>query len=295
MNLSPEDKARYERDGFLILPGFASEEECDLLIQEASRLVEEFDPGDQVSFFSSKEQEKLTQKYFLDSADQIHFFFETDAFLPDGKLRQSKNLSINKIGHALHDLNPIFEKFSYQKKLEILCQDIGLKNPRLLQSMYIFKQPRIGGEVISHQDATFVYTDPLSVTGFWFALEDATQTNGCLFALPGGHRLPLKRRFVQSQGRVSFLELDDTPVPEDRFIPLEAKKGTLVLLHGTLPHKSGPNLSDFSRHAYSIHLIDGQAEYPKDNWLQRRPGLPIRGFGSLKETQTELNLIKGSE
>ena len=54
--------------------------------------------------------------------------------------------------------------------------------------MYIFKQPGIGGEVGCHQDATFLYTEPMTVTGFWFAIEDATLENGCLWAAPGGHQ-----------------------------------------------------------------------------------------------------------
>ena len=41
--------------------------------------------------------------------------------------------------------------------------------------MYIFKQPKIGGEVVCHQDSTFLYTKPESVVGFWVALEDATK------------------------------------------------------------------------------------------------------------------------
>ena len=55
-------------------------------------------------------------------------------------------------------------------------------------------------------------------------------------------------------------------------------KGALVVLHGTLPHRSGPNHSDLSRHAYSVHTIDPTAAYPSDNWLQRDPSLPLRGF-----------------
>jgi phytanoyl-CoA hydroxylase len=61
-------------------------------------------------------------------------------------------------------------------------------------------------------------------------------------------------------------------------VPLEVKKGTLVVLHGLLPHRSGPNTSSKSRHAYSVHLIDGTARYPEDNWLHRSPELPLRGF-----------------
>ena len=54
--------------------------------------------------------------------------------------------------------------------------------------MYIFKQPNIGGEVTCHQDSTFLYTEPIDIVGLWFALEDATIENGCLWAIPGGHR-----------------------------------------------------------------------------------------------------------
>jgi phytanoyl-CoA hydroxylase len=51
----------------------------------------------------------------------------------------------------------------------------------------------------------------------------------------------------------------------------------LILLNGTLPHRSGPNTSDKPRHAYTIHAIDGTANYPDDNWLQRK-SLPMSGF-----------------
>jgi phytanoyl-CoA hydroxylase len=45
-----------------------------------------------------------------------------------------------------------------------------------------------------------------------------------------------------------------------------------------LPHFSGPNQSDRSRHAYTLHVIEGECRYPADNWLRRGPVLPLRGF-----------------
>lgn len=52
-----------------------------------------------------------------------------------------------------------------------------------VQSMYIFKQPSIGGEVVPHQDSAFLSTDPPSCIGLWFALEDANKENGCLWCV----------------------------------------------------------------------------------------------------------------
>ena len=136
---------------------------------------------------------------FLASGSTTWCFFEEGAFDPDGELTQPKQLSINKIGHAQHDLDDEFERFAYQPALAEVAADIGLVDPLALQTMYIFKQPLIGGEVGCHQDATFLYTDPMTVTGFWFAIEDATLDNGCLWAAPGGHRGPLRQLFKRTE------------------------------------------------------------------------------------------------
>ena len=56
------------------------------------------------------------------------------------------------------------------------------------------------------------------------------------------------------------------------------KKGALVVLHGLLPHLSRANRSPRSRHAYTLHLIDGRARYPADNWLRRGADMPLRVF-----------------
>jgi hypothetical protein len=60
------------------------------------------------------------------------------------------------------------------------------------------QQPRIGGEVRPHQDSTFLYTEPPSVIGLWWALEDANKTNGCLWTLPGAHAQGVARRFLRT-------------------------------------------------------------------------------------------------
>jgi phytanoyl-CoA hydroxylase len=242
--------------------------------------VRDFDPRGVVSIFSTHEQARISDSYFLESGDKIRFFFEEHAFLPDGRLRQTKEQSINKIGHALHDLDPVFDKFSRTRKIESLVSELGIDEPLLLQSMYIFKQPRIGGEVTCHQDATFLYTEPLRLVGLWFALEDATIENGCLWVIPGGHQLGLKSRFVRAEGSGTRFEVfDEMSWPEEKLQPLEVKKGTLIVLHPLLPHLSRENRSLKSRHAYTLHIMDASVDYPKENWLQRSTEMmPLRAF-----------------
>jgi phytanoyl-CoA hydroxylase len=279
MRLNEKQRARYDRDGFLVLNNFADAASCDALRTRAGELVHDFEPLDIVSIFSTREQNRRSDDYFLTSGDKIRFFFEEDAFDPDGRLKQSKEQSINKIGHALHDLDPVFNKFSRSPAVAQLVADLGINHPLLLQGMYIFKQPKIGGEVTCHQDSTFLYTEPANIAGLWFALEDATLENGCLWAIPGGHKVGLKSRWIRNaEGGMKFEVLDSSPWPEEELVPLEVGKGSLILLDGLLPHKSFANRSTKSRHAYTLHVIGGDCEYPETNWLQRSPSLPLHGF-----------------
>lgn len=281
--LSQEQKSSFDEQGFLILPHFKNAAQIAALRARAEALVEAFDPGEQRAIFTTQEQERNVDDYFLDSDDKMRCFFEEEAFDAQGRLRQAKALSINKIGHAMHDLDPVFREFSSGPELAAVARDVGLSRPQVWQSMYIFKQPGIGGEVRWHQDASFFDSDPITVTTFWFALEDATRDNGCLWAEPGGHRGPrgvLRERFVR-EGRRAWMEtLDETPWPSVDALaePLEVEAGALVIFHGLLPHYSAPNRSAHSRHAYTLHVTDEASAYSPRNWLQRGPQLPARGF-----------------
>lgn len=277
--ISPQQLEQYRQDGFLILKDFVAVDDCDRLRERADLLVHQFDPSGLISIFSTHEQNRTTDDYFLESGDKIRFFFEEHAFNSDGTLKQSKEESINKIGHALHDLDPVFDRFSRSDRIRRLIEALGIEDPLLLQSMYIFKQPNIGGEVTCHQDSTFLYTEPMNIVGLWFALEDATVDNGCLWAIPGGHRGGLKSRWVRSSNDAMQFEIyDETPWPEEELVPLEVNKGTLILLHGSLPHRSLENRSNKSRHAYTLHVISSKSAYPATNWLQRSPEMPLKGF-----------------
>jgi phytanoyl-CoA hydroxylase len=279
MKVYPNQLAQYQRDGFAVLSDFVDEASCNRLRTRAEELVQEFDPQGVVSIFSTHEQNRISDDYFLESGGKICFFFEEHAFLPDGSLKQNKERSINKIGHALHDLDPIFSQFSRAKKIKELTASLAIEEPLLLQSMYIFKQPNIGGEVTCHQDSAFLYTEPAQIAGLWFALEDATVENGCLWVIPGGHRLGLKSRWVRAdEGGMRFEVIDPDPFQEEKLVPLEVTKGTLVVLDGLLPHKSLANRSPKSRHAYTLHVIGGNSVYPANNWLQRSAEMPLRGF-----------------
>lgn len=142
----------------------------------------------------------------------------------------------------------------------------------------------------------------------WFALEDCTQSNGCLSFVPGSHKdgsntkrfgraesaaAPLRATInnpgfdssakQEEQGpNNAHIDLEFTGTdprlssyaPSD-FVPAEVKKGSCVLIDGEVVHQSERNLSALSRFIYTFHLIDAAGTtYSAKNWLQMKQQFP---------------------
>lgn len=284
-HLEREAIEAFQRDGVIIIEDFVSYEACDQLRERAAALVAKHAPealATSRTVFSTIDQRHARDRYFEESADGIGVFFEEHAFDAAGNLCVPLERAVNKLGHAMHDLDPVFRDFSSGPRLNNVARAIGLTDAKLVQSMMIFKQPGIGGEVTVHQDASFLHTEPESVTGFWFALEDARRDNGCLGGLPGEGKRGLREIFSRgTDGALHFTTLQpDLKWNMSKFEWLEAKKGSLIVFDGMFPHLSEANTSAHSRHAYTLHAVSARAHYPHTNWLQRRDpaALPWRGF-----------------
>ncbi|TFK44201.1 phytanoyl-CoA dioxygenase [Crucibulum laeve] len=291
--LTQDQINQFRRNGYLIIPNFLSSTETNVLLNRAKALLDAFDISDHpLTKFTTGDDNHVGDNYFLNSGDKIRYFLEEDALDTNGKLTREKQKTVNKIGHGLHELDPLFRKVTLQnERLRSLVKDLKFhKNPLALQSMVITKQTHIGGEVPEHNDSTFLFTSPPSALGFWIALEKCTSTNGALSFLPGSHiTSPITKRFVRlPTGGTGFESLvgeeeeerirKESERRKGEYILEECEPGTLVLIHGSVLHKSERNTSPKTRFAYTFHMIEGEpgmAKYDEKNWLQPTPEMPF--------------------
>lgn len=263
---------QYQDQGYAVLEGAVPQSALDSIRSAAAHIVDEFDTDAHRTVFSTKDRDRGRDAYFMQSAEAVHCFLEEDALDAKENLIRPGALAINKIGHAMHDLVPEFEAFCRLPLFADCLRTIGYQSPVLWQTMYIFKQARIGGEVRWHQDASYLITEPASVVGFWIALEDAHKDNGCLWVQPGGHLSPLREIYeVDHESATGTLrELDDTPWPvETDGIAVEVPAGSLIIFNDHMPHYSSQNRSENSRQAFTMHFAEESAEWSTKNWLQR--------------------------
>jgi phytanoyl-CoA hydroxylase len=262
----------YLEQGYAVIEGAIPPPFMNSIRSAASRIVEEFDIDAHRTVFSTGDRDRGRDGYFMQSAETVHCFLEEDALDAEGKLVRPKAQAINKIGHAMHDLVPEFSAFCRQPLFAECLRAIAYHSPVLWQTMYIYKQAHIGGEVRWHQDASYLITEPSSIVGFWIALEDAHKENGCLWVQPGGHTGPLREIYeVDHQSMTGTLrELDDTPWPSvTDGIAVEVPAGSLVIFNDHMPHYSSQNRSESSRQAFTMHFAEESARWPEKNWLQR--------------------------
>ncbi|KAI0302545.1 phytanoyl-CoA dioxygenase [Russula brevipes] len=283
--LSLDQIATFHRIGYIVIPSFLTPDETDALLARSRQLIDEFSLQDHpLTKFTAGDDNHVGDDYFLTSGDKIRYFLEADAVDGHGNLTCEKHKAVNKIGHALHELDPLFRRVTLEnEKLRSLVRDLRFHHdPVALQSMIIAKQAQIGGEVPEHNDSTFLYTSPPTALGFWIALERCTRENGALSFLPGSHlTAPISKRFVRlpsgGTGIEQLLDPGHVSTPKGEYVLEECNPGDLVLIHGSVLHKSERNRSANTRFAYTFHMIESPpyAVYDDKNWLQPTDVMPF--------------------
>lgn len=117
----------------------------------------------------------------------------------------------------------------------------------------IYKPARIGAETPWHQDEA--YWDPgLDYTSLsiWVPLQEATVENGCMWFVPGSHKLEvLQHQSIGGDPRIHALEMLEPPAM-DAAVACPLPPGGATFHSSRTFHYTGANRSDIDRRAYIL-------------------------------------------
>jgi ectoine hydroxylase-related dioxygenase (phytanoyl-CoA dioxygenase family) len=111
----------------------------------------------------------------------------------------------------------------------------------------------------------FIPTRDRSLNAAWMALDDATVENGCLWVIPGSHRLGViwPDRAHNDERFDCVVESYQFPYSDDAALPVEAKAGSIVFFNGYLLHRSMPNRAAGGfRRALVNHYMSAESLLP---------------------------------
>lgn len=126
-------------------------------------------------------------------------------------------------------------------------------------SQFIRKEPGEGPQVVWHQDSSYNPCDAKCVV-VWLAVEDADVANGCMWFIPGSHRLG--QLACGADHRVLLAE------ELGPSLPVELKAGQVVFFSDLLLHSSPPNRSDRARPGFTMTFshADNRLHRDKNRW-----------------------------
>lgn len=271
-SLTEVQVSQFYRDGFLLLRGWLREAERCVLQAAWSQLLKIFDRTDG------------PRKDHMIGGEKVVFALEPTALKGDDAGHVPLSAAINRVGHSLHCSMPEIHDFIFSGRVAGVCSALGFEKVVVPQSMFVNKPAKIGAELGPHVDSAFIYTephDPAAVLGFWTPLEPSTVKTGCLYAVPGSHKLPVtrifKRGLLPEEKKYEWVPPEEVPMDISGAVPLEMAPGDLLLIHGGLVHYSTANTSYSSRLAFTWHLVDcgGGRSWSPRAWLQREGGRPF--------------------
>jgi phytanoyl-CoA hydroxylase len=133
--LTTEQLLFWSENGYLVIPGFVEAAQMQQMKDRARAIMKGVDTSIISVFTADNKQVKTTDQYFLDSATEVRCFFEEGAIAADGSLVSEPELCTNKIGHALHEKEPVFERLFATQWVLSLLQQLGQLTPAVVQSM----------------------------------------------------------------------------------------------------------------------------------------------------------------
>lgn len=141
----------------------------------------------------------------------------------------------------------------YLRPIQQIAVRKVIEGYRILYSQYMVKRSGKDGECHMHQDWNYVREPGHFSIHLWCPLQDVDEGNGCMWVMPGSHRL---YHFVRGRN-IERATLQTQDLIRKFMLPVRLKKGQAMLSHSALIHESRNNMSGKDRIAILSVLLPG--------------------------------------
>lgn len=173
--------------------------------------------------------------------------------VPEDHLMRSLDGSHIRVGLHLCHLSSLFRTLAIEPAVMDMMGTLFGEEPAALTCLGFNKPPRIGEELLAHQDlAYYPYLGPDDLITCWIALDDVDLANGAMQYLPGTHRAAIEH---ERTGLQQALAIDAASLDEKDAVAVTLTAGEAVAHHGLTVHRSAPNTSGRPRLGVAILYI----------------------------------------
>lgn len=241
--LSEEQIQKYRDDGFIVLENFLSPEELDHWRKSVTSAVEERAgikiPGKDIK---TGEADGINEDsdYFAKVFDQLLNLWQTNEAV--------KELMINeRIGKMAAQLS-------------------GADGIRIWHDQALIKRPW-ANPTAWHLDTPFWSFSDRRAISIWIALDDATLENGCLFFIPGSHKVTNFDKITIGRNMDGIFDIYPQ-LRNSRTAEAPMKAGSCSFHNGLTVHGANANMTNGFRRAMTCaYMPDGNAFNGEPNIL----------------------------
>ena len=226
MRLTEAERAAYEEQGFVRLPGFADRDVCDRMLERVVAITHSHADG------------VKAPGYVLAEANLA------------GRDGNPEELA-SKVFRLHRDT--VFAEFAHRPALTDLLVDLVAPDLDCFLSQFIFKNPGAWGQPWHQDSFYFPFDPPRPITGVWLAVTEATLENGCLHVLPGSHREPIHEHEPDRRPHANYGYVEIVDHDMSGSVPVLMQPGDLLLFDSHLMHRSTDNESEGVRAAMVYH------------------------------------------
>ncbi|XP_043194893.1 phytanoyl-CoA dioxygenase, peroxisomal-like isoform X2 [Amphibalanus amphitrite] len=236
--LTEEQRRHYEENGFLVVKKLVPDELLDKFRARFLDIVDGRVPKSQMTM------------------------------MKDIALRGRADVPQERVVNKLQDWvwDDVLSQFVLLPQILDLVEGFLGENIMAMHTMLINKPPDAGTKTSRHpmhQDLHYFPFRPADrIVCAWTAMERVHQQNGCLFVVPGSHRIPLQpHEYPEWQDGVNKMYHGVRGYDDQAKLYVEMEKGDTVFFHPLLLHGSGANITQGFRKAISCHFAASECHY----------------------------------